>query len=478
MFESKKRVLPNNIAAEQGLLGALLIDAGAFERVPDQLGDADFYQPAHQRIFAAARSLYERGQLPSPVTLAGSFADDAELAAAGGADYLADLAANAVGTFNVPDYCRTIIDCARRRRVIELAEVAMEDAYAVDFARDASSVIEQMEERLFSLAETGQADRGPVSMAESAVSTVALIEQYWQGKIRGLMSGIHALDSHMNGFFPAELTILGARPGMGKTAMAFTIGYNAADSLRDKIERGDGKHSVLGFSLEMSHEQLTMRLLARETGIPIQAMRREKGFRQEHFREFVAAQGRLSHLPLHVDDTPALTAAQIMSRARRHKRRHGLDLVIVDYLGLMRASRDFINKTHELEEMTQGLKIMAKKLDVPVLLLCQLNRGVEGREDKRPMLSDLRDSGSLEQDADNVIFLYREEYYLGKQGEPERKPREDDADYAARVAHWQRRKDESRGKAEIIIAKNRQGPEETVRCGFDPVKQLFYDLQP
>lgn len=458
------RPLPHNMAAEQGLLGVLLVDPEAIHRVPENLRSGDFFAPAHGRIFEAILRLHERGQVPTPVTLRAYFENDADLQKVGGGEYLAALAAGIVTVVNTGDYARQIADLALRREQIRLYHEALERAYDVNLAESARDVIESAEAQLFAIAESGASARGPVMMAESAPATLALVEKYWRGEIRGLMTGLYGLDAHMNGLFPAELTIAAGRPGMGKTAFGFTVAMNAALAGR----------SVLGFSLEMMHEALTMRLFARETGIPVQAMRRERGFRQEHFNEFTAAQRKLAGLKIGIDDTPALTASQIMSRARRHKRRHGLDLVIVDYLGLMRTDKQHHNKTHELEEMTHGMLEMAKRLHVPVLLLCQLNRGVESREDKRPQLSDLRDSGAIEQDADNVLFLYRAEKYM--QAPPERGPRETDEDYGNRCAIWERKRQDAAGKAEIIIAKNRQGPEETVTVGFDGPRQLFYDI--
>ncbi len=471
------RLLPHNTEAEQGLLGALLIDNRALEKIQDFLKAEHFFTPAHQRIFEAVSKLIERGQTASPVTLKGYFEKDEDLAPVGGAGYLAELASSAIMVINTEDYARTLYDLHLRRQLITLGEEIVNEAYAHVLDRNAASTIETAEGRLFSLAETGETRRGFITLRDSVLTAIDIAEKAFrtEGHVTGVTTGLRDLDQKLGGLHPSDLLILAARPSMGKTSLAVNIAFNAAKAYAHS--GGNGGARVGFFSLEMSSDQLATRILSEQSGISGDAIR--KGQIQENdFRRFVEASQQLSQMPLYIDDTPALSIAAIRTRARRLKRQSGLDLLIIDYLQLLHGSgsrQGMENRVIEVSEITRGLKAVAKELQIPVLALSQLSRAVESREDKRPMLSDLRESGSIEQDADVVMFIYREEYYLGR-GEPAQKVDESDEKFYERHESWKRRMDENHNIAEVIIAKQRHGPIGTERLFFDANLTRFGDL--
>ena len=471
--EAAFRTPPANTDAEQQLLGAILVNNAAYHRVAAFLRSEHFAEAVHGRIYAAIEKLIERGQIASGTTLKNLFDQDGALAEIGGAQYLARLATSVVTIINAEDYGRTIHDLYLRRQLIAIGEDTVNDAYGFDLERNATAQIEQAEKKLFDLAQTGQYEGGfrPFTQALTSAITIAEAAFKRSGRTTGVSTGFTDLDKLLGGLHPSDLVVLAGRPSMGKTALATNIGFNAARAYRP-IRGSDGKISaedgaVVGFfSLEMSAEQLATRVLSEESGVASDRIRRGD-VSHDDFGRFVQASQKLASVPFFIDDTPALTIAGLRTRARRLMRQQGLGLVIVDYLQLLRGSgQSAENRVQEISEITRGLKALAKELNLPVLALSQLSRAVEQREDKRPMLADLRESGSIEQDADVVMFVFREEYYLSR-GEPMRRPEESDDKFNERYARWQERLEEVHGTGEVIIAKQRHGPIGKVTLRFD-----------
>jgi len=460
---------PHNIEAEQALLGAVLVNNGAYHRVSEFLLPAHFADPVHGRIFAAIAKLIERGQIADPLTLKNLFDQDGALSEIGGAAYLGRLAASVVTIINAADYGHTIHDLFLRRQLIGLGEDIVNDAHAHDLDIDAKLQIEAAEKRLFDLAETGQTEGGFQPFVSALTNAVILAESAFKrsGRTAGVSSGFADLDKLLGGLHPSDLIILAGRPSMGKTALATNIAFNAAKARINADHPEDG--AIVGFfSLEMSAEQLATRVLAEESGVASDRIRRGD-VSHEDFEKFVQASLSLNSVPLFIDDTPALSITALRTRARRLKRQHGLSLIIVDYLQLLQGSqgnRAAENRVQEVSEITRGLKAIAKELSLPVIALSQLSRAVEQREDKRPMLSDLRESGSIEQDADVVMFVFREEYYISR-AEPLRRVDEDDNKFNDRVDRWAKDMERCAGLGEVIVAKQRHGPIATVKLRFN-----------
>ncbi|MGF1625895.1 MAG: replicative DNA helicase [Alphaproteobacteria bacterium] len=476
------RLQPHNFEAEAALLGALLANNSAYDKVSDYLQPEHFADGAHGRIFAAIGRLIGAGQLANPVTLKNYFDKDAALEDIGGADYLAELAGSVVTSSNAGDYGRLIYDLYLRRQLITLGDDILHDARSFDIELQATAQIEQAEQRLFDLATTGEIERGFQDFRVALTKAIDITESAFrrEGRISGVPSGFRDLDAKLGGLHASDLIILAARPSMGKTALATNIAFNAATSVtRDTDERGETvelRHPVAFFSLEMSAEQLAMRVIAEKVGVSSEKLRRgELGSAQ--FESLVRASRELAELPLYIDDTPALSIAQVRTRARRLKRTHGLSLIVVDYLQLLAPSqgRRSENRVQEVSEITRGLKALAKELDVPVIALSQLSRAVEQREDKRPQLADLRESGSIEQDADVVMFIFREQYYL-ERAEPAQRDDESLEKFNDRHDRWMHRCEEVYNTGEVIIAKQRHGPIGTIRLSFDGQYTKFSDL--
>lgn len=476
--EPEYRTPPHNLEAEQALLGALLTNNRALEKVSEYLRPEHFVDPAHGRIYGAIVRLVERGQMANPVTLKGYFADDPDLVEAGGPEYLVQLAANVVTVVNAEDYGRTLYDLHLRRQLITLGEAVVNEAFRHDLDVSAVDQIEEAEKRLFDLATTGDAQGGFVSFARSLQAAIETAEKAYrrQSPVTGVTTGLADLDRKLGGLHPSDLVILAGRPSMGKTALATNIAFAAAKAhMRTEGQEGA---PVGFFSLEMSAEQLATRILADEAQVPSDKIRRGE-VRESDFPRFITASHELARVPFYVDDTPALSVMALRTRARRLKRTHGLGMVVVDYLQLLRGSgsnRSQENRVQEISEITRGLKAVAKELEVPVVALSQLSRAVEQREDKRPQLADLRESGSIEQDADVVMFVFREQYYL-ERAEPSRRPEEADDKFNDRYARWQSRLEEVHNIGEVIIAKQRHGPIGTIRLYFDGQFTRFTDLE-
>ncbi len=467
--ERHYRTLPNNLEAEQGLLGALLVDNRALERI-DYLKPIHFFVPAHQRIFDAIQKLCDRGQVASPVTLKSYFETDSDLSAVGGANYLAELAASVVSVVNVQDYARALYDLHMRRELIAVGEEVVNDAFDLRLDHDANATLELAENRLFALAESGDARSGFVTLRESILRALDIADKAYKtdGHVTGVTTGLRDLDEKLGGLHNSDLLILAGRPSMGKTTLATNIAFQAANRY---AETGGKEGAIVGFfSLEMSSDQLATRILADQAGISGDAIRKGN-INEAEFRRFVEASHRLSQVPLYIDDTPALSIGAVRSRARRLKRQHGLGLLVIDYLQLLQGTgsrQSTENRVLEISEITRGLKAIAKELDIPVMALSQLSRAVEQREDKRPQLSDLRESGSIEQDSDVVMFVYREEYY-----EARKVPNIEDS---GKYAEWQARMERCANVAEVIIGKQRHGPIGIVPLYFDANLTRFKDL--
>jgi replicative DNA helicase len=475
------RTPPYNTDAEQALLGAMLINNGAYLRVSEFLLPEHFGNAVHARIYAAIGKLIERGQIANPVTLKNLFDQDGALADIGGAQYLARLASGAVTIMNAVDYGRAIHDLYLRRELITLGEDVVNDAFRQDLDDHAAEQIERAEKRLFDLATAGNSEGGFRAFGTALASAIDSAEAAFKksGKTVGVATGFIDLDNKLGGLHPADLVILAGRPSMGKTALATNIAFSAVRAYKP-AQAADGRMvaedgAVVGFfSLEMSAEQLATRILAEESGVSSDRIRRGDVSRED-FDRFLQASHQLQTLKLFIDDTPALSVSALRTRARRLMRQQGLGLIVVDYLQLLRPSvqvRTLENRVQEISDITRGLKALAKELNVPVLALSQLSRAVEAREDKRPMLADLRESGSIEQDADVVMFIFREEYYLSR-GQPLRRPDETDDKYNDRYERWQNRYNEVYGTAEILIAKQRHGPIGTVKLHFEAETTKF-----
>ena len=470
------RSAPHNIEAEQALLGAILVNNEAFYRVSDFLNPEHLFEPIHQKIYQLSRDLIRVGKIATPVTLKTFLDGNIDIGGLNVSQYLARLAAEATTIINAEDYGRTVYDLAIRRALITVGEDMVNVAFdaPVDFApRDQ---IEEAERKLYELAETGRYDGGFQRFAQALTTAVDMAAHAYQrdGKLSGLATGLDDLDRMMGGLQPSDLIILAGRPGMGKTSLATNIGYNVAKAWRGEVKPDGHQITVNGgivgfFSLEMSAEQLATRIISEQTEIPSNLIRRGS-ITESDFEKIKDYSIELQNLPLYVDETGGLSVAQLAARARRLKRQRGLDLMVIDYLQLLSGStkRSSENRVQEITEITTKLKALAKELNVPILALSQLSRQVESRDDKRPQLSDLRESGSIEQDADVVLFVFREEYYHKM-----RKPLESDRE---KFAQWMADGEKFEGKAEVIIGKQRHGPTGTVELQFEGAVTRFSSL--
>ena len=477
-----QRIPPRNEAAEMALLGALLANNRAYERVSDFLVPDHFSDPIHGRIFQAIMRRVEAGQLADAITLKAEFEHTGALDEVGGTPYLAELLTSMVGIINAGEYGRSVHDAWLRRQLIEVGEQVVNNAFGAEPELDGRGQIELAESELFKLATEGGANGGFVSFEKALTEAILGAERAFHrsGNVSGLTTGLRDLDKKTGGMHPSDLMILAGRPGMGKSALATKIAFGAARSLLAEARKDDPnglpKGSVAMFSLEMSAEQLATRLLAEEARVSGDRIRRGE-IGQRDFDRFVQVTQELANLPLHIDDTPAITMSALRTRCRRLKRTKGLNLVVVDYLQLMRPSLGTKPESRVLEisQITQGLKAIAKELAVPVLALSQLSRAVESREDKRPQLSDLRESGTIEQDADMVLFIYRDEYYL-QQRAPKQMAFDSEDKFQSALDKWQRDMELVHNKAEVLIEKQRHGPTGKIDLFFEGEFTRFADL--
>jgi len=473
------REAPRSIEAEQALLGAILINNEAFDKVSDFLDASHFSEDIHRRIYENASALIRAGKLASPITLK-TYLGDADLGGVSMAQYLARLAAEATTIINAEHYGRAIYELYLRRSLIGIGTEVVNTAYDAPADLPPKAQIEEAEQKLYQLAEIGRYDKGFMRFADAAARAIDMAANAYRrdGKLSGIATGLTDLDRMMGGLQPSDLIIIAGRPGMGKTSLATNIGYNIARTYRsESLDDGQVKTLAGGivgfFSLEMSAEQLATRIIAEVSGVPSYKIRRGDIVEDERrgvfeFSRITEAAREMQRMPFYIDETGGVSIAQLVSRARRLKRQRGLDVLFVDYIQLLSAStRRGDNRVQELTEITTSLKALAKELDIPVVAVSQLSRQVENRDDKRPQLADLRESGSIEQDADVVLFVYRDEYYLKN-----RKPREGTDEHLK----WMTEMEQAHGKAEIIIGKQRHGPTGTVEVQFEADVTRFSNL--
>ena len=456
--------LPNNIEAEQSVIGTILVSNEIFDEINTIISNKNFYDPMHQKIFGAIENLIYKGMLANPITLKNYFEnekDDLNVP-----DYLVKVTKFSTSSRQAIEYSRIIYDMFVRRELIKISEGTIDSAKLKDLNISGQNIIESSEKLLFDLAEKGSFNSSLVKFDEALKFTIEMATNAYKNEegIVGVPTGLTGIDDRLGGLHKSDLIIIAGRPSMGKTALATNIAFNAAS----KLQESGKKSTVAFFSLEMSSEQLSTRILAEQSRIKSNDIRRGK-ISDEQFDKFIETSKNISELPLYIDETPAISIAAVSNRARRIKRLFGLEMIVVDYIQLMRGpTNNANNRVQEISEITQGLKAIAKELSVPVLALSQLSRAVEQRDDHKPLLSDLRESGSIEQDADVVMFVYRAAYYLERK-EPQ----------AATVEHaeWQAKMSEIAHLAQIIIAKQRQGPTGKVDLDFEGMFSKFRDIQ-
>ncbi|MBD1161708.1 replicative DNA helicase [Pelagibacterales bacterium SAG-MED15] len=455
--------LPNNIEAEQSVLGSILLSNEIFDEISTIISNKNFYDPMHQKIFAAVEKLIFKGMLANPITLKNYFENEKDEINV--PDYLVKVTKFSTSLRQSIEYSKIIYDMFVRRELIKISESTIESAKINDLNISGQNIIESSEKFLFDLAEKGSFNSSLVKFDEAMKLTIEMASNAYKNEegIVGVPTGLRDLDDRLGGLHSSDLLIIAGRPSMGKTALATNIAFNAAR----KLQESGRKSSVAFFSLEMSSEQLSTRILAEQSRIPSNDIRRGR-ISEDQFDKFIETSKNVSELPLYIDETPAITIAALSNRARRIKRIYNLDLIIVDYIQLMRAVKTKDGRVQEISEITQGLKALAKELNVPVLALSQLSRAVEQRDQKKPQLSDLRESGSIEQDADVVMFVYREAYYLEKQ-----EPRPATVEHA----EWQAKMNEVSNLAEIIIGKQRHGPTGNIMLEFEAMFTKFKDTQ-
>ena len=456
--------LPNNIEAEQSVIGTILVSNEIFDEINTIISSKNFYDPMHQKIFEAIENLIYKGMLANPITLKNYFEnekDDLNVP-----DYLVKVTKFSTSSRQAIEYSRIIYDMFVRRELIKISEGTIDSAKLKDLNISGKNIIENSEKLLFDLAEKGSFNSSLVKFDEALKFTIEMASNAYKNDegIVGVPTGLTDIDDRLGGLHKSDLIIIAGRPSMGKTALATNIAFNAAS----KLQESGKKSTVAFFSLEMSSEQLSTRILAEQSRIKSNDIRRGK-ISDEQFDKFIETSKNIAELPLYIDETPAISIAAVSNRARRIKRLFGLEMIVVDYIQLMRGpTNNANNRVQEISEITQGLKAIAKELSVPVLALSQLSRAVEQRDDHKPLLSDLRESGSIEQDADVVMFVYRAAYYLERK-EPQ----------AATVEHaeWQAKMSEIAHLAQIIIAKQRHGPTGNVDLEFEAMFTKFRDIQ-
>jgi replicative DNA helicase len=479
------RALPANVEAEAAFLGALLIDNRVSEELGVPLADSHFFEPVHARIFLRIQQLLDRKAVVTPVTLKPFFEADEALKELGGTTYLMRLTANSLGMLAAKALAEQIYELALLRELVAVGRELVTRAMDTSETVAPLDQIEAAEAALYAVADGASGTREAQSFRTAALTAITAIEAAKNsgGHISGKTTGLTSLNEKIGGLHDSDLIIVAGRPGMGKTALATNIAFNAANRLLTDQQIGILPKASIGaatafFSLEMSADQLATRILAEQSGISSEALRMGK-ISNDDFQSLARASQRLAELPLYIDDTPALSIAALRSRARRLKRRYNIGLIVVDYLQLLqgtgRANND--NRVNEISEISRGLKTLAKELSVPVIALSQLSRAVEQREDKRPLLSDLRESGSIEQDADMVWFVFREDYYLASREPREPQPHGDDHKVIDDHKKWQEEMEKIYGTAELIIAKQRHGSTGKVRLHFESRITRFSDLE-
>ena len=465
LVKNQFKELPNNIEAEQAVIGSILVSNDIFDDVGIIIDNKKFYDPVHQKIFAAIENLISKGMLANPITLKNYFENDNSLAELEGHEYLVKLTKFSTTIRQAIEYSKIVYDMHIRRELIKISETMTENASNKILDLSGNKIIEDSERLLFDLAEKGSLNTSFIKFDQALNYTIEMASNAFKNEegIVGVPTGLTDLDDRLGGMHNSDLLIIAGRPSMGKTALATNIAFHAAKKLQEK----GTKSSIAFFSLEMSSEQLSTRILAEQSRIKSNDIRRGR-ISEEQFDKFIETSKNISELPLYIDETPAISIAAMSNRARRIKRLYGLDLVVVDYIQLMSAANTRDGRVQEISEITKGLKALAKELSVPVLALSQLSRAVEHRDIKKPQLSDLRESGSIEQDADVVMFVYREAYYLEKL-----EPRPATVEHA----DWQAKMNEVSNLAEIIIGKQRHGPTGNINVEFEAMFTKFRDIQ-
>ena len=463
LIQNKSEELPNNIEAEQSVIGSVLVSNEIFDEINLIITNKNFYDPMHQKIFYAIEKLIYGGMLANPITLKNYFENEKDELNI--PEYLVKITKFSASSRQSIEYSKIIYDQYVKRELIKISKDVIDSVQLNDLDLDGKKIIENSEKALFDLAEKGSFNSSLIKFDEAMRQTIEMASNAYKNDegIVGVPTGLRDLDERLGGLHKSDLVIIAGRPSMGKTALATNIAFFAAK----KIQEENKKTSVAFFSLEMSSEQLSTRILAEQSKIKSNDIRRGK-ISEEQFDKFIETSKDISELPLYIDETPAISIAALSNRARRIKRKFGLDLIVVDYIQLMRASNFKDGRVQEISEITQGLKAIAKELGVPVLALSQLSRAVEQRDDKKPQLSDLRESGSIEQDADVVMFVYREAYYLER-----KEPRPATVEHA----EWQAKMNEVANLAEIIIGKQRHGPTGNVMLEFEAMFTRFKNLQ-
>tara|TARA_Y100001970_G_scaffold292819_1_gene435975 strand:+ start:2972 stop:4390 length:1419 start_codon:yes stop_codon:yes gene_type:complete len=464
IVKDKFKELPNNIEAEQAVIGSILVTNEIFDEINTIISSANFYDPMHQKIFGAIENLIYKGMLANPITLKNYFEDEKDDLNV--PEYLVKITKFSTSTRQAIEYSKIIYDMFVRRELIKISEQTIDTAKLNDINTNGQDIIENSEKLLFDLAEKGSFNSSLTKFDEAMRQTIEMATAAYKNEegIVGVPTGLRDLDDRLGGLHQSDLIIIAGRPSMGKTSLATNIAFNAAK----KIQENGKKSTIAFFSLEMSSEQLSTRILAEQSRIRSNDIRRGK-ISDEQFDKFLETSKDISELPLYIDETPAISIAAMSNRARRIKRLFGLDMIIIDYIQLMRGtSFNKDGRVQEISQITQGLKAIAKELAIPVVALSQLSRQVEQRDDHKPQLSDLRESGSIEQDADVVMFVYREGYYLQR-----KEPREATVEHA----EWQAKMNEVAHLAEIIIGKQRHGPVGKILLEFEEQFTKFKDTQ-
>jgi len=456
--------LPNNIEAEQAVIGSILVSNDIFDEINTIISSINFYDPMHQKIFEALESLIYKGMLANPITLKNYFEDEKDDLNV--PEYLVKITKFSTSVRQAIEYSKIIYDMFVRRELIKISEQTIDSAKLNDLDTNGQSIIESSERLLFDLAEKGSFNSSLVKFDEAMKQTIEMASAAYKNEegIVGVPTGLKDLDDKLGGLHQSDLIIIAGRPSMGKTSLATNIAFNAAQ----KLQESGKKSSIAFFSLEMSSEQLSTRIISEQARISSNDIRRGR-ISDDQFDKFIETSKNISELPLYIDETPAISIAALSNRARRIKRLFGLDMIVVDYIQLMRGTTfNKDGRVQEISQITQGLKAIAKELSVPVVALSQLSRQVEQRDDHKPQLSDLRESGSIEQDADVVMFVYREGYYLQR-----KEPREATVEHA----EWQAKMNEVAHLAQIIIGKQRHGPIGNVTLEFEERFTKFKDTQ-
>jgi len=467
IVENSQKQMPCNIEAEQAVIGSILVSNDIYDEISPIIDAQKFFDPVHAKIFETIENLISKGLLANPITLKNHFENNDGLKELGGQEYLIKITKFSTSLKQATDYANIVQEMHVRRELIKISESVLDKASsATDITTSGEEMIQNAEKSLFDLAERGHFNQSFMKFESALKQTIEMAKSAYQNEegIVGVPTGLTDLDSRLGGMHKQDLIIIAGRPSMGKTALATNIAFHAAKNIENK----GSKSSVAFFSLEMSSEQLSTRILSEQSKIRSNDIRRGKVSESE-FEKFIETSKNIFELPLYIDETPAITIAAISNRSRRIKRLFGLDLIIVDYIQLMKSSgRKEYNRVQEISEVTQGLKALAKELDVPVLALSQLSRAVEQRDDKKPQLADLRESGSIEQDADVVMFIYREAYYL---------ERKEPTLGSIEHAEWRQKMDEITNLAEIMISKQRHGPTGNVKVEFEAMYTKFKNLE-